>query len=303
MPDPYMTTMPMPGQTPMPVTPLPAPGYDELLARARLKMLDMPGSPGIPQPPARTGPMNWADTGLMGAGSSAGDDSLKDLPPGLRRAFDRLPPDMRDRLLGMWENRGAGFVSQRGEGGGGGRDTTGEQWGQQGDGSMGSGTDDSSSSGIPGFGSGPLGKGWSRGASLVGGMINPFAGLAMEGGRRANNMSYANSQRDMLGISRPGAFGDFFGAGGSGSPTRSIGKVDIGGRSTGVSYGGMLDSGRTSYTPEEARRRQAAQNYGGYRGGGGYGGGDGGRSTAGVGGGGFGSEADRTSSPGGMGGY
>lgn len=280
MPDPYMTTMPIPGQPPMPMAPLPAPDYDQLLARARLKMMDMPASPGIPQPPARTGPMNWADTGLMGAGREASDEQFKNLPPGVRQAFARLPPDIQNSLRAMWENKGAGFVSQRetGEGGGGRNAAGGDHFGRQGDGSMSPGGDDRPSSGIPGFGSGPLGKGWSRGASLIGGMINPFAGLALEGGRRANNLSYANSQRDMLGIARPGAFGDFFGAGGSGSPTRSIGSVDIGGRSTGVSYGGMLDSGRTSYTPEEARRRQAAQNYGGYRGGdesggdGGYGG-------------------------------
>lgn len=289
MPEPYMTTMPVPGMTPVSPMPMPAPApdYDQLLAQARLKMLDMPGSPGIPQPPARTGPMNWSDTGLMGAGTGTGTGSRSgDVPEWLRGMFDKLPPDLQNRLLGIWENRAGGFNPRSGnDGGGGGRNADGGIGvGQQGDSSMSPGGDpsSSSSSGISGFGSQPLGKGWSRGASLVGGLVNPFAGLAMEGGRRANNVSYANSQRDMLGINQPegfvNSFKDFFGAGGSGSPTQSIGSVNIGGRSTGVSYGGTLDSGRTSYTPEEARRRQAAQNYGGYRGGddtggdGGYGG-------------------------------
>lgn len=275
----YATTIPVPDVTPIQMAPLPgwaapapggAPDYDQLLAQARMKMMDMPAPA---QRPTQPSPSSWSEAGIFGAGqpsASSNDERLRNLPPGIRRVLERLPQDQQDRLLGMWGDRaGAGFTDrQQGEGGGGGRGFAAGQ-GRQADGSMaGTGNGEPPSSagsgfGSFGFGSQPLGKGWRAGTALTS-AINPFAGLLAEGGRRASNVSYANSQRNIAGIEPGGFWGnirDSFGAGGSGSDTRSIGKVDIGGRSTDVSYGGILDSGRTSYTPEEAQGRQWAQDF------------------------------------------
>jgi len=124
--------------------------------------------------------------------------------------------------------------------------------------------------GLGGFGAQNYGPGWGKATAGVAGMVNPAVGLGLEAARRANNVSYANSQRSMLGMPE-NSFGqnfrDFFSPIGKGYRDASIGKVSIGGRpAVDVSYGGMVGD-RTSYTPEEARRRQASQNYGGYRGG------------------------------------
>jgi hypothetical protein len=190
------------------------------------------------------------------------------MPPGLREVFDRLPPQAQQTIL----QRLGGGADAGGEG-------TRDPWGTAGRRGP--------------LGANVMGPGYAKVSAGLGAII-PGAGLLFEGGRRLNNTAWANRQRDMLGIDKPGFWGDFFSGIGGGRADRSIGTVNIGGRGpTQVSRGGMVASGRTSYTSEEARRRQMASRVD--RSGGGYGGGDLDRASRAA-------TGERTSSPGGMGG-
>lgn len=178
------------------------PGYDELLARARTRML------GVTDPaaaPAAPGPSNISDTT---------NDILSSLSPEARQVIDRLPPNVRNELVQRFsrnsDNRPVRY-SPNGE----------------------------APSGSLGFGDQTFGPGY-RFGSMAAMMVNPVLGLGMEATRRANNVSRVNTLRDMLGIDeKPGWFSDFFGGVGKGNRDTVIGSIDRGVTTTPVSLGGV----------------------------------------------------------------
>lgn len=202
------------------------PGYEDLLAQARLRMLEGGGGGGtVPAavPPVPSYGPGWLELAMALPGSGDGAGGLPGGP-------------VPSPAGGVEERGGGGRAGAMGEFGGGG-----------------------GGGGGGGFGSGQMGRNWGIGAALLAAMGAPVLGMGLEGGRRANNVSYANDIRGMLGLPQRSWLSDMFSGVGSGNPLASLGTVDIAGRSTEVSPGGMNRAGRTTYTPEEARRRQLAQ--------------------------------------------
>ena len=153
------------------------PSYEQLLAQAKMKMLG-PGMPAVPSDPWMSnpveGPTSFGDIGLFSGGGE--DDRLANMPPGMRRAFDRLPPDLQERMLSMWGNRGDGGMAgggQQGMFGGLGQPSGGPGGGM-------AGARNNAPPGGPDW-EGSF-KDWAK-TSVKGilGVTNPFSGLAMAG--------------------------------------------------------------------------------------------------------------------------
>lgn len=211
------------------------PGYDQLLAMARSRLMKMMPQNPVPDLPSPPNPVNWADAGV---------DILSALSPDARKVIERLPPDARNALVQRFSRSGG--------------ESTPVQYSPDGESitwDQGATAGTSGGGGMPSFSFGDrtYGPGYGTAAGVVG-MVSPIAGIGLEGLRRTSNVSRANTLRDMLGIDeRPGWFSDFFSGIGKGDPNAALGTIDRGMTTTPVSRGGIA-----SFTPQEAYGRQRA---------------------------------------------